>query len=472
MKRPGTGVLRCISDSDFPAMPSFRRQASLALLLFLICAVIAWTQHPPASQAIARANTRTGALSPAEDLARRILAVTGPHASISFTFENRSSLGIGEATALRRAIESSLSESGARLGSEEQAAIAIHVTLSQSWRNRLLIAQIQEGPTQKVVMAPFPMAAPISSGVGETGPGITLTRRLVFRQSAAFLSFLEWASPADHAVYLWLLEPDRLAVARRIASQSQWQWLSEAPISHPQPWPRDPRGLLSVQPILTVLGGVPPAEWLVANLPGVECSLKLMEAGNQPAEFVSSNGALSLACRSSSAPNAGFPIFEGLEEAATVRLAPGRNFFDGAIHRSNVVQHLAPFYSATIIHKDHNQPVLVAAGIDGKATLYDIDGKAEGIIDGWGSNVAGIQSGCGSGWQVLADQPGDWTQNDELTAYEIVEGKAVPAAEPMEFSGPIMSLAAEPVPLGARAVVLNRDTGVYEAYSITVSCGR
>ena len=73
---------------------------------------------------------------------------------------------------------------------------------------------------------------------------------------------------------------------------------------------------------------------------------------------------------------------------------------------------------------------------------------------------------------MLATRPGDWTVNDALAAYEIVEDKTVATGEPIDFPGPVMSLWPQPGGAAAAAVVLDRNAGFYEAYTVTLTCGR
>jgi len=93
-------------------------------------------------------------------------------------------------------------------------------------------------------------------------------------------------------------------------------------------------------------------------------------------------------------------------------------------------------------------------------------------VRGWGSQIVGLQTGCGSGWQVLASQAGDLNIPDAVQAYEIVNRKPVPVSSPIEFAGPITEL--WPLADGSRAIAIARNlqTGTYEAYRLSVSCGQ
>jgi hypothetical protein len=91
----------------------------------------------------------------------------------------------------------------------------------------------------------------------------------------------------------------------------------------------------------------------------------------------------------------------------------------------------------------------------------------------WGSDRLAIQSHCGNGTQFLVSGPGDYTQADFLQLYGSDAAGQIPAGKPMSnllnFPGPVMALHADE--RGARAVVHNLETGNYEAYRISITCG-
>jgi hypothetical protein len=395
----------------------------------------------------------------AAELGRKILAVAGSHPLIAVHFENRSSMGVTEAAALRREIAAALRVRGARLVAAAKGAQAVDVTVSESWRKLLLVAKVGSGQAARVVMVELGRSG--ASGESATGGSVvSLSRRILWRQRAPFLSFLLWQSPVDRSAYLSILEPDRLILYRQ--EQGQWRRRGAADIPHRGPWPRDVRGLLWIGPSpFPGTSRAPSGDRLRVSLPGVACSMPLAPAA----------GRLPLACRA--APSArDFPIFHGAAVGAFASLVPARNFFGPEIEWGGASRRLQPFYAATIVNDDRNDAVLAAAALDGKTYLYDGDDKAESSVNGWGSELAGVETGCGSGWQVLGTRPGDWTANDSLAAYEIVDGKAVATGEPVDLPGPVLALDPEPERGTAGAVVLDRNAGFYEAYTVTLSCSR
>jgi hypothetical protein len=394
----------------------------------------------------------------ARELGRKILLVSGRSPVLQLSFQNQSSAGVAEAAALRRAVEAELRAGGAKLVAGGAGASRVAVTLSESWRNLLLVAAVSRGKTSRVMMVAFPRMN-AAAAAGEQV--VSLSRRIVWRQHAPFLSFLEWQSSADKTTFLWVLEPERLVLYQQ--EQGQWRWRAEAKIERDGPWPRDLRGLLWIDTASSRKApGKQTASRLHASLPGVECAMPLAPAAAK----------LPLACGPVAQDARDFPIFQAGAVGANASLLPERNYFAAGIDRAGASLDLQPFYSATIVDDDRGDPVLLAAALDGKTYLYDIAGKPAGSVDGWGSDIAGVQTDCGSGWQVLATRPGDWTVNDALAAYEIVEDKAVATGEPIDFPGPVMSLWPEPGGGAAAAVVLDRSAGFYEAYTVTLTCGR
>jgi hypothetical protein len=124
-------------------------------------------------------------------------------------------------------------------------------------------------------------------------------------------------------------------------------------------------------------------------------------------------------------------------------LAAGRNYFAGP----------PPYYSSAILPEGR-----ILAGVDGRS------------IAEWGSDIAAIESGCGSGRQVLASKPTEASEPDAIQAHEVTGGRATAVGDPAQFPGPVTALWSS----GKQAVAVTRmpDTGRYAAYSLSISCGR
>lgn len=77
----------------------------------------------------------------------------------------------------------------------------------------------------------------------------------------------------------------------------------------------------------------------------------------------------------------------------------------------------------------------------------------------------------------LGTGKGDWTQPDFIQAFEdkLDDGQKpehLASGSPIQFSGPVTSLSSAGEQGGARAVVRNLQTGNYEAYLVTATCGQ
>ena len=107
------------------------------------------------------------------------------------------------------------------------------------------------------------------------------------------------------------------------------------------------------------------------------------------------------------------------------------------------------------------------AGTDGRFRQADL--AESDLRVSWGSSVAGIKSGCGRGWQVLASGASDWTQRDLLQGFELTEGATL-VTSAVEVPGPITALWAAADGASAAVVARNLGTGKYEAFSFSISC--
>jgi hypothetical protein len=95
----------------------------------------------------------------------------------------------------------------------------------------------------------------------------------------------------------------------------------------------------------------------------------------------------------------------------------------------------------------------------------------------FGSQRADLPSVCGEAHaEILAAGTGDYTQPDNIRAYQMRDGAAAADSPALEFPGPVLSLQlsmasqSEPGP-AALAVVHNLATGDDEVYEISLVCG-
>jgi hypothetical protein len=86
------------------------------------------------------------------------------------------------------------------------------------------------------------------------------------------------------------------------------------------------------------------------------------------------------------------------------------------------------------------------------------------------ADTIAIGAACASvGPMLLASGAGDWTQADDLRAYE--QNGPARAIGQTEFAGPILILRATADGKSARVVSRNLQTGMYEASIVSISCG-
>lgn len=137
-----------------------------------------------------------------------------------------------------------------------------------------------------------------------------------------------------------------------------------------------------------------------------------------------------------------------------------------------------PWFSAARFEED-GHPRLMLAGRDGIARLYEDGSEPVSTYSEWGSEIASIQSGCGKGWQILITGKGDWAAADSMQAVEIQDRATQAVSQSVDFGGPVVALH-NPSPKNstgasdasdAVAIVHDLESGRYEAYRLTITCG-
>jgi hypothetical protein len=225
-----------------------------------------------------------------------------------------------------------------------------------------------------------------------------------------------------------------------------WQLEQSQLVAHSRPWPRDLRGRL--------VPGRDKAHLVDAYLPGVHCRS-------------SASAGLAMACGDSDEPWPLATDFAILNAPFTA----ARNYFSGALSPPVGRLMTAPtFYSTAPVVRDQSTWWLLAA-VDGQVHL--LDGATDQVLDksGWGSEIAGVRSGCGSGQQILASGSGDG-RSDTVRAFEVIGRDPVPVSAGLEVTGGITAMWTDSSGANAVAVVHNLETGRYEAFRLTLTCGR
>jgi len=248
---------------------------------------------------------------------------------------------------------------------------------------------------------------------------------------------------------LLVLDGGMVAIYHQQGTNTAGRWELEAslPIAHSRTFPRDLRGRL-------LLRRDHPFD---VYLPGTFCRANSIAAAP-----------LTLTCNDTEDP---WPL---TPDDGSVRafFAPKRNFFPGALSPGiGKVSNVPSFYSAAALPRS-SYTLWAFAAVDG--SLHLVDGVTDQLVRGakWGSDLAAVHSSCGTGAQLLVSESGDM-QRDSLRALEIPDRDPVAVSAAMEFDGRgvIVALWPETSGNGAVAIVKRKDTGWYEAYRVSISCG-
>jgi hypothetical protein len=141
---------------------------------------------------------------------------------------------------------------------------------------------------------------------------------------------------------------------------------------------------------------------------------------------------------------------------------PARNYFTGVLSPGIGKQRsTTPFYSQALIAS-----LWLVAALDGHIHL--LDGTSEQTTNwGWGSDIATLHSGCGSGWQVLTTG-----RDNSVRAFEMNGREPVPATQDISLDGGVSALWTAADGGSVIAVSRHRESGAYEAFRLTVTCGQ
>ena len=393
---------------------------------------------------------------PEQQLARKIVAVTGPGA-VAFTVENRSSLSKRDSEIVQNGLRSALEAAGIRFVNAEQSAATVAIFLSENLSAYVWVAEIRQSTGDAVVVI---VSAPRSGGPTAAHESVPLNLRKIELWSQADpildVAVLE-ENPAP--THIAVLDAERVALYRWQAGK--WQQEQALGLVHARPWPRDLRGrLIAANDHL-----------LDVYLPGVMCR----------------SGAavpLTLNCRETDDPWPLVPAtlsgtvsaFAGAGSTAVAIsplgafFAPTRNFFTGALTPGiGKFTTVSKFYSAALLPRDKYLLWLFAA-TDGHVHMIDGVSDQAARFD-WGSDLTSVKTSCGAGWQVLATSPEEGS-GDSVRAYEFPDRDPVAVSTAIDFPGSITTLWTEAKADTAIAVVKNQEAGNYEAFRLAVVCSQ
>ena len=381
----------------------------------------------------------------ARQLAHKIAAAAGPGA-FALEVTNRSSLDDKSVREVRSALEAELQVEGVHATKAEQAMGAIEVVLSESLREYVWTAEIVIGSDEKkVAMVSLPRSltrTPFAAALP-----IVLKATLLFAQEQPMLDVSLVEMPGGSR--LIVLDDGKVAIYRHQGANPAganlarpWEFETSSPIAHSRTFPRDVRGRLLLRR----------DHLFDAYLPGTFCR--------------SNSSAPLLICNDTDDP---WPLTPD-EGSVRAFYAASRNFFTGALSPGiGKVSNVPSFYSAAPLPRS-SYTLWVLAAVDG--SLHLVDGMTDQEIRGakWGSDLAAVHSTCGTGTQLLVSESGD-TERDGLRAFEIPDRDPAAVSSAVEFDGRIVALWPESSANGATAIVRRKDTGWYEAYRVSISCG-
>jgi hypothetical protein len=378
---------------------------------------------------------------PASALARQIAALSGPGAA-KLVVNNHSTLPGGEVPVIRQLLESDLRGLGVGVGGSDSATL-IRVTLSENLQGGLWVAEVVEGTETRVTMLAVRLDAPPPASAG---PTLTLRGTLEIAEPEPVLDAGLFPVPGEQR--LVVLEADRIAVYTKPAGSltapgpvaASWAVAQTIAIHPSRPFPRDVRGRLAgAQDHL-----------FGAWLPGVECS-----GANDGAQ-------LAVSCEDSDDPWPLTSTQRGFYSAM-------RNYFTGILTPGYGME-LAPFYAAAEIPRPTGAALLLNE-VNGNVVL--LENGAAAVVHGagdWGSDLAVVRSGCGSGAQVLVTGSGAATNGDSLRAWEIAGREAIPVSAPMPVDGTITAIGTAPDGTTADMVVRRESPERYEVWNVAALC--
>jgi hypothetical protein len=382
----------------------------------------------------------------ARQLAHKIAADAGPGA-FALDVINRSSLDDKSVREVRSALEAQLQAEGVHTTKSEQATGTVEVVLSESLREYVWTAEIAIGTDDKKV-ALVALPRPQTGTLFATALPIVLKTSLLFTQEQAMLDVAVVDMPGGSR--LIVLDNSTVAIYRHqgLTQAGRWELEASLPIAHSRTFPRDLRGRLLLRR----------DHLFDVYLPGTFCQSSAVAP-------------LTLSCSDSDEPSRDAP-WPLTPEDGGVRavFAASRNFFTGALSPGvGKVSNVPSFYSAAAFPRS-NYTLWAFTAVDG--SLHLVDGMTDQLIRGgkWGSDLAAVHSNCGTGTQMLISESGD-PERDNLHAYEIPDRDPVAVSSAAEFGGRITALWPDGSGNGAAAVVKRKDTGWYEAYRVSVSCG-
>jgi hypothetical protein len=360
---------------------------------------------------------------PARAMSQKIDAALKTREPVALSFTSAAAVNPPDAIAAQQALERELH--GLAVITAPQAATTVAVTLSENLRGFVWVAEIRRGDTRDVVMEDWPKLPEVV----RAGSVMIEKRRMLDEP----LRILDYA-PLGHGVLV--LDAESVSVYEN----SERKLSIGLPIS--RPLPRDLRGRLFVQ-----------GDVYQAYLPGLSCN------GNAAS-------GLSITCRDEGLWPLG-PNAYGI-------LNPTRNFFDERLVLADGVSRRMPPFLAAARFAANGHDTWVFSGMDGHTHLYYYNTAFVPVASwsGWGSDIAAIESDCGSRTLLLATGTGDSTAPDSVQAFELTDSTQRAVGDPVWFPGPVTALWPASEPGMALAVSRDLKSGRYAAFRLAIACSR
>jgi hypothetical protein len=397
---------------------------------------------------------------PAAALAEQIAGILGP-GEARLTVRNLSSIPTDEIPAIRLLLQQDLKAHGVTISGADSAN-SVRITLSESARERLWVAEVAEGAETKVAMVKVDFEA---ASVQPAQDRIVLRKELylgkaqlsmppIFSDDQPILAMIKTA-----AGLVVLRQDDVLIFAM---TQVGWKEEKTLDLGSRLPLTRDPRGIL-----LPTDDG----NGFTAFVAGTECNGSYTPGTDNSGKA----GDWSVKCREGDDPwplraNVANPAGSAPASSAALLKAfynAARNYFTGLVVPVQGAD-LPPFYSAALLARPVGTGLLIG-GIDGKVQMVE-NGALKPVAGArdWGSDFAALHSGCGGGTQILASGSGE-AANDSLRAYELPALEAVPASAPLAMEGAVTAMWSAPDGKSVFAVVRN-PANEYEVDRVTALC--
>ena len=387
---------------------------------------------------------------PAADLAAQIADILGP-GQAQLTVRNLSSIPTNEISTIRKLLEQHLKARGVLSGGTESAN-TIRVTLSENARERLWVAEVDEGNETRVAMLHVDAGAVLPGVAGER---MVLRKERIhglFSRIGGIVRDNPILAAAEINGHFVVMFSDRISIFSSVAGG----WSESNTFLIEKKLTRDPRGLL----IPTAVGGT-----FTAYAPGAAC----VGSYSLPLNAGSQDSGWTVRCHASDDP---WPVYQSADASSAPALKAfyntARDYFTGVVTPSIGVD-LPPFYAAGMIPRTAGGAALLLAAVDGRVQMVENGGMrtVAGTRD-WGSDFSVVRSGCGSGTQVITSGSGE-AINDSLRAFEIPALEAVPMSAPLAMDGTVSALWTALDGKSAMAVVRNA-ADEYEVDRVTALC--